>query len=110
MKRDRHTAARHAALVDGVWPRGRRREALLLGEWVKDLAPSSSLRRWFGHDPARWKGFQQRYREELSSPEHRARMQELLGAAGKAPLTLVYGAPRTRSTTRRSCCATSCCG
>ena len=41
---------------------------------------------------ARWKGFQQRFREELSSPEHRARMQELLGAAGEAPLTLVYGA------------------
>jgi uncharacterized protein YeaO (DUF488 family) len=82
----------YRALVDRVWPRGRTRSALALDAWAKDLAPSAALRRWFGHDPARWKTFQQRYRRELDSSAQRARLRSLLDAAGRGPLTLVYGA------------------
>ncbi len=82
----------YRALVDRVWPRGRTKEELALDEWAKPLAPSAALRKWFGHDPRRWDGFQDRYREELSSPEQRRRLQDLLAHAKGRPLTLVYGA------------------
>lgn len=82
----------YRVLVDRVWPRGRSRASLALAEWTKDLAPSTKLRQWFGHDPQRWDTFQDRYRRELASPAQRARMRLLLDAAGKRPLTLVYGA------------------
>ena len=84
----------YRVLVDRVWPRGRSRASLALAGWAKDLAPSTKLRQWFGHDPKRWQAFQDRYRDELASPAQIARMRELLGAAGKGkgPLTLVYGA------------------
>ncbi len=82
----------YRVLVDRVWPRGRSRVSLALAEWAKDLAPSAKLRQWFGHDPQRWETFQDRYRRELASPVQRARMRSLLHAAGKGPLTLVYGA------------------
>jgi uncharacterized protein YeaO (DUF488 family) len=82
----------YRVLVDRVWPRGRSRASLALAQWAKDLAPSAKLRQWFEHDPRRWEAFQERYRQELASPEQRARMQLLLDAAGKGPLTLVYGA------------------
>jgi uncharacterized protein YeaO (DUF488 family) len=77
-------------LVDRVWPRGRTKEALAIDEWAKDLAPSTRLRKWFGHDPGRWEDFRKRYREELASK--RNRLRALLNAAGRRPLTLVYGA------------------
>jgi uncharacterized protein YeaO (DUF488 family) len=82
----------YRVLVDRVWPRGRSRASLALAEWAKDLAPSTKLRQWFGHDPKRWETFQDRYRSELASPAQRARMRLLLDAAGKGPLTLVYSA------------------
>lgn len=82
----------YRALVDRVWPRGRSRASLALAVWAKDLAPSTELRQWFGHDPQRWETFRDRYRKELASPEQRARLRLLLDAAGKGPLTLVYGA------------------
>jgi uncharacterized protein YeaO (DUF488 family) len=82
----------HRVLVDRVWPRGRSRESLELAEWAKELAPSTRLREWFGHDPQRWEGFKARYRKELSTPMQQERMQLLLDASGKGPLTLVYGA------------------
>jgi uncharacterized protein YeaO (DUF488 family) len=82
----------YRVLVDGVWPRGRSRASLALAEWAKELAPSTKLRQWFGHDPKRWEIFHDRYRKELASPALRARIRLLLGAAGKGPLTLVYGA------------------
>ena len=82
----------HRALVDRVWPRGRSREVLALAEWAKDLAPSAKLRTWFGHDPKRWRIFQERYRKELATPTQRERLRSLLAAAEKGPLTLVYGA------------------
>jgi uncharacterized protein YeaO (DUF488 family) len=58
---------RFAILVDRLWPRGVRKEDLGVHLWLKDIAPSHELRKWFGHDPARWDQFQKRYREELSA-------------------------------------------
>jgi uncharacterized protein YeaO (DUF488 family) len=79
-------------LVDRLWPRGLTKQALLLDDWDKDLAPSTELRKWFGHDPGRWADFEKRYRKELSLPEQRERMRELLTLTGPDRLTLVYGA------------------
>lgn len=81
-------------LVDRLWPRGVKKEALHLAGWQREVAPSSELRRWFGHDPARWVEFQQRYRVELDGkPET---WQPLLEAAGRGDITLVYGAKDTQ--------------
>jgi uncharacterized protein YeaO (DUF488 family) len=82
----------YRVLVDRLWPRGLTKQALPLDAWDKDLAPTTELRTWFGHDPERWPEFQKRYREELSSPAQRGRLKELLKAAGSRTLTLVYGA------------------
>ncbi len=82
----------YRVLVDRVWPRGRRKEQLALDDWAKDLAPSTALRKWFGHDPERWSAFRERYRDELATPQARQRLHSLLEAAGERPLTLVYSA------------------
>ncbi len=77
-------------LVDRLWPRGIRKEDLRLDGWLKDVAPSQELRRWFDHDPAKWEAFQQRYWAELDgSPQV---WPPLLKAAGQGDITLVYGA------------------
>jgi uncharacterized protein YeaO (DUF488 family) len=77
-------------LVDRLWPRGVRRESLLIAAWLRDAAPSSGLCKWFNHDPALWEEFKQRYFEELE--QHPAGWQELLQAARERRITLVYGA------------------
>ena len=82
----------YRVLVDRVWPRGRTKEALKLGEWARDLAPSAELRQWFGHDPERWASFQQRYRAELDSDVMRERMQQVLNDSCGQHITLIYGA------------------
>lgn len=79
-------------LVDRPWPRGVRKESLKLDLWLRDLAPSDELRKWFGHDPARWKEFQRRYRAELKGPERQEQLHELLALVQKGPVTLLYGA------------------
>lgn len=77
-------------LVDRLWPRGIRKEALAITAWLKDVAPSDGLRRWFGHDPARWEEFRRRYRAELKSrPEL---LQPLRDALDRDSVTLVYSA------------------
>ena len=77
-------------LVDRLWPRGIKREALALDGWLKEVAPSHELRHWFDRDPQKWPAFQQRYRDELNAkPES---WQPLLAAAGEGDITLVYGA------------------
>jgi len=81
---------RQRFLVDRLWPRGVRKEALAVDAWLKDVAPSDGLRRWFGHDPAKWEAFQQRYFAELD--EKPQAWQPLLEAAGQGDITLVYGA------------------
>jgi uncharacterized protein YeaO (DUF488 family) len=77
-------------LVDRVWPRGVRKQELALDGWARDVAPSSELRRWFGHDPARWEEFRRRYAAELDArPEL---WRPLLDAARAGDLLLLYGA------------------
>src|SRR5690242_14871711 len=79
-------------LVDRVWPRGRTKIELELHSWERDLGPSTELRKWFGHDPARWHEFQVRYHRELAHPDKAKTLDELAAAARKGTLTLVYGA------------------
>jgi uncharacterized protein YeaO (DUF488 family) len=77
-------------LVDGLWPRGVGRKTARIDEWARDLAPSTRLRQWFGHDPARWPEFQRRYRTELRTRWDR--LEWLADLARRGPLTLVYAA------------------
>jgi uncharacterized protein YeaO (DUF488 family) len=82
-------AAGKVFFVERLWPRGVRRDDLRLDAWVKDVAPSTQLRQWFGHDPAKWDEFRRRYRAELdASPQA---WQPLLDAARSGDVTLVYG-------------------
>lgn len=83
---------RTSLLVDRVWPRGVRKEDLRVDRWLRDLAPSDRLRRWFGHRPERWDEFRRRYREELREPERARLLDELAALARREPITLVYGA------------------
>ncbi len=77
-------------LVDRLWPRGIRKEAAAVALWARDLAPSTALRRWFGHDPARWPEFQQRYAAELSL--HLDLIKRVRDMARKGRVTIVYAA------------------
>jgi len=86
------TADGYRVLIDRLWPRGVRKEKLKLDEWAKDLAPSTELRHWFGHDPAKWKDFQSRYQEELRSGEAKGKLKEIAQRALEEPVTLVYAA------------------
>lgn len=77
-------------LVDRLWPRGVKKEALQIEGWIKEVAPSDSLRRWFGHEPKRWEGFRQRYFAELDGkPEG---LEPLLKAARQGDITLLFSA------------------
>ena len=78
-------------LVDRIWPRGISKEKAGLALWLKDIAPSDELRRWFDHDVEKWAEFRQRYREEL---EHNTRaVREFFEAVkGSDKVTLLYGA------------------
>lgn len=77
-------------LVDRLWPRGVSKEKASLDEWEKDIAPSTELRKWFGHDPARWAEFQRRYRAELQ--EHAEILKHIRALAKSHTVTLVYSA------------------
>jgi uncharacterized protein YeaO (DUF488 family) len=79
-------------LVDRVWPRGRAKVTLRLDAWAPDLGPSTELRKWFGHDPARWPTFQARYHTELAEPEKAQALDALAAKAREGRVTLVYGA------------------
>lgn len=77
-------------LVDRVWPRGMSKQRAALDLWAKDVAPSTALRKWFGHDPERWDEFRKRYGDELA--QHGQLLDDLRARAGKGRLTLVYSA------------------
>ena len=77
-------------LVDRLWPRGISKQQAVLDEWMKEIAPSAELRKWFGHEPAKWAEFQRRYKAELR--QHHAELERLREIATKGTLTLVYGA------------------
>ena len=77
-------------LVDRLWPRGVSKAKAALDGWMKDIAPSTTLRQWFGHDPARWQEFRRRYAEEIR--EHPEQLRRLRRFAAEGSLTLVYSA------------------
>jgi uncharacterized protein YeaO (DUF488 family) len=77
-------------LVDRLWPRGVSKERLAIDEWMKDLAPTAELRRWFAHDPAKWLTFRRRYKRELQ--EHGDLIDLLARRALQGRVTLIFGA------------------
>jgi uncharacterized protein YeaO (DUF488 family) len=77
-------------LVERLWPRGLTKERAAVDLWLKDVAPSPELREWFGHDPARWEQFQERYRRELREKTDAVRL--LKQKAKEGTVTLVYAA------------------
>lgn len=83
----------YRVLIDRIWPRGVSKKQAHLDEWARELAPSSELRRWFGHDPAKFEEFRRRYRDELAARGEKLR--ELRDLAHKGTLTLVYSARDT---------------
>jgi uncharacterized protein YeaO (DUF488 family) len=80
-------------LVERLWPRGMKKEALKMDAWLKEVAPSADLRRWFAHDPLKWDEFQQRYQAELDS--NTAAWSPILHAAQQGDVTLLYSAHDT---------------
>lgn len=76
-------------LVDRLWPRGIRKDALDLDDWNKDVAPSAELREWFGHDPEKFTEFTSRYRDELAAGPGRAALEGLRALSHRGPLTLL---------------------
>ena len=79
-------------LVDRVWPRGFSKERVKMSEWRKELAPSTPLRKWFGHDPAKWIEFRKRYRRELKQSGQLDALKTLARLSSRKPITLVYSA------------------
>jgi uncharacterized protein YeaO (DUF488 family) len=75
-------------LVERLWPRGLKKTDLPLDAWLKDVAPSTELRRWFSHDAAKWKEFQQRYFAELDA--HPETVEPILRASSHGPVTLLF--------------------
>jgi uncharacterized protein YeaO (DUF488 family) len=80
-------------LVERLWPRGIKKEALEMDAWLKDVAPSQALRQWYQHDVAKWPEFQRRYRAELDA--HPEAWQPILQAARRGKVTLLYSARDT---------------
>jgi len=77
-------------LVDRLWPRGLKKENARVDLWLKEIAPSNELRKWFAHDPKKWTEFQARYKQELKS--HAEQVAQLKREAKKGTVTLLYGA------------------
>ncbi len=77
-------------LVDRLWPRGVKKVNAAINHWMKEIAPSTELRRWFGHDPARWEEFQGRYERELK--QHQQDIDQLRSLAKRGVITLIYAA------------------
>ena len=80
----------YRVLIDRLWPRGVSKTDAEIDEWARELAPTTELRRWFGHEPERFEEFRQRYTTELEA--HEDKLRELRGRARKGRLTLVYSA------------------
>ena len=82
----------YRVLIDRLWPRGVSKTAAHLDEWAKAIAPSTDLRHWYGHDPAKWEEFQRRYAEELDNPEAQAVLDALAKRAKRGRVTILYSA------------------
>ncbi|MCU7695073.1 DUF488 domain-containing protein [Haoranjiania flava] len=83
----------YRVLVDRLWPRGMKKSEVSADEWLKDIAPSASLRQWFNHDPAKWKEFKKRYKAELKNNEATKRLKQIIKE--QPVVTLVYAAKDT---------------
>jgi len=77
-------------LVDRLWPRGLKKENAHIDEWLKDIAPSDALRKWFSHDPSRWEQFRKRYNDELKDKQ--GLLSELRADSRKGTVTLLFAA------------------
>ncbi len=77
-------------LVDRIWPRGVKKEELNLDDWAKEIAPSTSLRKWFDHDPQKWNEFEQKYRAELQA--HEQKIEKMRKLAKQKQVVLLYAA------------------
>jgi uncharacterized protein YeaO (DUF488 family) len=82
----------YRVLVDRLWPRGVSKGKLKIDAWVKDIAPSAELRKWYGHEIDKWPEFRKRYRTKLQQPPARDLLQELIKRARKGKVTLVIAA------------------
>ena len=82
-------------LIDRLWPRGISKTEAHIDDWLKDLAPSAELRRWFGHDPRKWGEFKKKYVKELSSPDKAKLIEDIIQRAKHETITLVYSARDT---------------
>jgi uncharacterized protein YeaO (DUF488 family) len=81
-------------LVDRLWPRGIRKDKALIDEWLKDIAPSNELRKWFSHDPSKWNEFKKRYRKELESKF--SLLEQIKKEVKTKNVTFVFSARDTR--------------
>jgi uncharacterized protein YeaO (DUF488 family) len=81
-------------LVDRLWPRGLAKERAAVDLWLKEIAPSDDLRKWYGHEPEKWPGFKKRYFSELRG--HRELVETIMTKARKGPLTLLFGSKEER--------------
>jgi uncharacterized protein YeaO (DUF488 family) len=84
-----HGEEGYRVLVDRLWPRGINKADARLDDWAKDATPSTDLRRWYGHDPAKFEEFARRYRDELTSPAASEAVEHLREVARKRPVTLL---------------------
>lgn len=85
-----HVSDGKRVLVDRLWPRGLTKEKAKVNLWLKDIAPTTDLRKWFGHDPAKWNQFRKRYHEELK--ENNEVVSKLVELLKNSKVTIVYGA------------------
>jgi uncharacterized protein YeaO (DUF488 family) len=83
----------YRVLVDRIWPRGKSKEALRVDLWLKDVAPSNGLRKWFGHDPAKWDHFKEKYMAELKTNDAYTKLLKIVREKGD--VTLLYSAKDT---------------
>jgi uncharacterized protein YeaO (DUF488 family) len=86
----------YRVLVDEYWPQHKSKSRLKIDAWMKEIAPSEAARRWWGHRPARWEEFRDRYRRELTQPHRQALVDELVRRARRGPVTLVLGRRETQ--------------
>ena len=82
-------------LVDRLWPRGVKKEKAAIDEWLKDIAPSDELRKWFSHDPEKWQEFKKRYKKELSDSDKASLVKKLKAEAKKGTITFLFAAKDT---------------
>jgi len=83
----------YRVLVDRVWPRGLKKSEARIDEWLREIAPSTALRKWFKHDPDKWKEFKKKYSAELD--DHREQVEKLVREARKRTITLLFSARDT---------------